>query len=801
MRGKTNLTKWLLGISILLLTALIASADMPTSQSQIAPEIIYVDDDATGANVGTSWRYAINSLQDALLLAYFMEKPVEIRVAEGTYTPDHGIGIMPGDKSASFQLMNGVTIKGGYAPNLSGGRGQPDVRDINRYESTLSGDLNADDGPELINIEDNSYHVLTASETDETAVLDGFTITGSGIDTDPTVPYTHSGGMYNNNSSPTLIDCTFKGNLAGESGAGMYNNSSNPILLNCTFSENSAPEGGSGMYNDKSKPTLFNCMFIGNNAGNGGAGMHNNDSNPILLNCVFSENHVNQYGGGMYNELSSPALTNCTFNENSAQDGGGIYNLDSNPMLADCSFNDNSSTRIGGAIHNRNSNPILLNCIFNGNSSLEHGGGMCNAVNSNPTLTNCTFIGNTATYGGAIDCYSSSPIIINNTIVNNIATYGGGICFGNTSMTVTNTILWNNSPNELYEEISGRERASSSLISVTYNNIKGGFFGEGNIDSDPLFADPANGDYHLKSQAGRWDPNTENWTIDKVSSLCIDAGDPNTPVGLERFPNGGRINMGTYGGTPEASLSHWQLPGFPVHAYNPLPANRATDVPLDVILSWTPGKTARLFNVYFGTDFETVYHANINNPLDVLVSQNQDPNTFSPGRLNTGQTYYWRVDEVDSDGTIITGTVWTFTTYRPPKGRACFTGRTPVWVNGAPLAISKVALGQSINIFGNIGKVEEVQEHSGTFTCYDILFESGKNITVAENHFFMADSGQWISLKELKAGTGLRTANSVIKIKSIIKRSKPYTGKVYNLKIEGSDRYLVGEDAVIVRDY
>jgi hypothetical protein len=331
-----------------------------------------------------------------------------------------------------------------------------------------------------------------------------------------------------------------------------------------------------------------------------------------------------------------------------------MYNLDSSPMLADCSFSDNSSTRIGGAIHNRNSHPILLKCIFNRNSSLGHGGGMCNVVNSNPSLTNCTFISNTATYGGAIDCFSSSPIITNNTIVNNIATeYGGGICFGNASLTVTNTILWNNSPNELYEELPRRERSSSP--SVTYNNIKGGFLGEGNIDSDPLFADPDKGDYHLKSQAGRWDPISQSWVIDQISSPCIDAGDPGTPVGLERFPNGGRINIGAYGGTVEASLSPWQRP--PGQASNPDPADGAIGVYYrNVKLSWTPGLNAVSHNVYFGP--------NINDM--VLVSMHQTATEFELETLEYDTTYYWRIDEINSEGTT-TGEIWTFRTAYPSR--------------------------------------------------------------------------------------------------------------------------------------
>ncbi|GAG52121.1 unnamed protein product, partial [marine sediment metagenome] len=78
---------------------------------------------------------------------------------------------------------------------------------------------------------------------------------------------------------------------------------------------------------------------------------------------------------------------------------------------------------------------------------------------------------------------------------------------------------------------------------------------EGNIDADPLFADAANGDYHLKSQAGRWELGSQSWVIDDVTSPCIDAGDPGTPVGLEPLPNGGIINMGAFGGTAEASKS------------------------------------------------------------------------------------------------------------------------------------------------------------------------------------------------------------------------------------------------------
>jgi hypothetical protein len=101
----------------------------------------------------------------------------------------------------------------------------------------------------------------------------------------------------------------------------------------------------------------------------------------------------------------------------------------------------------------------------------------------------------------------------------------------------------------------------ASDIHINYSDVfDEAWAGAGNIDADPIFADPNNGDYHLKSQAGRWDANEGRWTKDEVTSPCIDAGDPKSPIGLEPFPNGGIINMGAYGGTEEASKSYFGEP-------------------------------------------------------------------------------------------------------------------------------------------------------------------------------------------------------------------------------------------------
>ncbi|HPY52276.1 MAG TPA: discoidin domain-containing protein, partial [Sedimentisphaerales bacterium] len=108
-------------------------------------------------------------------------------------------------------------------------------------------------------------------------------------------------------------------------------------------------------------------------------------------------------------------------------------------------------------------------------------------------------------------------------------------------------------------------------------------------------------------------------------------------------------------------LSDGSLPGA---AGGPVPEDGAIDIPRDVVVAWTAGDMAATHDVYFGTVFADVNDASRTNPMGVLVSQGQTAATYDPaGLLEFGQTYYWRVDEVNSapDFTIFKGDVWTFT--------------------------------------------------------------------------------------------------------------------------------------------
>lgn len=96
----------------------------------------------------------------------------------------------------------------------------------------------------------------------------------------------------------------------------------------------------------------------------------------------------------------------------------------------------------------------------------------------------------------------------------------------------------------------------------------------------------------------------------------------------------------------------------------PYPVDADVDVLRDVTLTWSPGEFAAAHDVYLGTSLDDVTVANRNNPLEVLVSQGQADTTYtSPVRLEFGETYYWRIDEVNAppDSTIFSGEVWSFT--------------------------------------------------------------------------------------------------------------------------------------------
>ena len=143
--------------------------------------------------------------------------------------------------------------------------------------------------------------------------------------------------------------------------------------------------------------------------------------------------------------------------------------------------------------------------------------------------------------------------LVNNTFYDN--KYG---ITGGDNMVVKNNIFANTTETAL-KQVDGQSYITHNIFWQNGVDFDGTSSGPGNLNANPLFADFANADYHLMSQAGRYDPNTTSWVYDANTSPCIDAGDATSPIGSEPFPNGGIINMGAYGGTTEASKSYFGI--------------------------------------------------------------------------------------------------------------------------------------------------------------------------------------------------------------------------------------------------
>lgn len=480
-------------------------------QSQIQSSILYVKPGASGTTC-SSWANACADLQTALSNATTGD---QIWVAAGAYKPTPG-----SDRQATFQLKFGVAIFGGFPDT-----GDPtwEDRDWETNITTLSGDLNNDDGVDFTYNSENSYHVVTGSGVDATAILDGFTISGGNANGDWFSPEGSGGGMHNTGASPTLTNLVFSSNAACYGGGmhnvslshptltnvafssnqalyngggihnatyshpiltavslnnnsatvyggGLYNSFSSPTITDVTFSDNIAGEIGGGIFNYENSPSLTDVTFSDNKANDGG-GMSNWNSSPTLTNLIFNINTATNDGGGMYNvHDSSPTLTHATFSGNTASNGGGMFNwFSSSPILTDVTFNGNTASSGGGMSNWESSDPILKNVAFSANTASLSGGGMEN-YKSSPTLTNVTFSGNTATNdgGGMFNVHDSSPNLTNVTFNSNTANIGGGITnAAGSSPTLTNSILWGNTPDQINSD-------ASSTATVTYSDIQNG---------------------------------------------------------------------------------------------------------------------------------------------------------------------------------------------------------------------------------------------------------------------------------------------------------------------------------------
>lgn len=319
----------------------------------------------------------------------------------------------------------------------------------------------------------------------------------------------------------------------------------------------------------------------------------------VVDGFTIIDGYSSQCGAGVYCYDSSPTIRNCMIIGNDANwAGGGIFLEESYAEIDRCKIIANYCETSGASLCTVGGSPTAKNCIIAWNFGY-FSGGASSVYDSNLAIINCTIADNFASDidlgTGGVQCWDADAAITNSILWQNYSVSGDqnqiGLHYGDETVTA------------LYNDIQMQE----------VNDVWPGI---GNINDDPLFALPEFGDYHLKSAVGRWDPifhtngdfnndgivdvfdlkilarfwlesapaaiaelhsddhiidladfavfaanwqkrgeNAGEWVADSVTSPCIDAGDTSDSFEKEPEPNGGRINMGTYGNTEEASKS------------------------------------------------------------------------------------------------------------------------------------------------------------------------------------------------------------------------------------------------------
>ena len=409
---------------------------------------------------------------------------------------------------------------------------------------------------------------------------------------------TGGGGVYGNGEG-TIVDCIITENTASRGGGGI--SCFNSTVINCAITNNSADLGAGGI--DCSDSKVLNCTIEENKVINETTDLFGNaspsialgggiicDGNFIIDNCIIRKNSATAGGILHEGEKARYAL------------GGGIYAWTNNPSSVGTITNSIISENLaqGGTGEGTSGSGSIKKILLGAGGDGMGGGIYCNDPCGEVKIANCLIVANKSNYGRCFNpgqypdgnafgggAYCGDVTLTACTFVANEATNGKGTGIYSSS-NINSCILW-----DVNEQNSPPVTEVSGGAIIQYSDIKNGYAGEGNINIDPCFVEFGywtevnawppfpprkqlvwiEGDYHLQSEGWRWDINSNRWTYDDVTSRCIDAGNPGSPLGDEPLsipddPDNERgqnlrIDMGAYGGTAEASMPpyNWAILG------------------------------------------------------------------------------------------------------------------------------------------------------------------------------------------------------------------------------------------------
>lgn len=481
-----------------------ASSAAPGGPRTVIPADLFVDDDNAGAEDGTAL-HPFRTVQQAIDAA---ASNAVIAVAGGTYPQNVRV------QEKTVRLYGGYV--GGTAASYAGGTaGNFTVRDPVANPSHLQGD--------------GQDSVVTMFDSGP-SIVDGFLITG-GARSALAAPSWVGGGFYIYQGSPTISNNVIEKNHT------------------CPPVAQDQEKLGGGIYATGSSVSILNNVIRNNTSGRGAGVAADGPKVVIRGNTVENNVAVSDHGGGLYvfspdAEISHNRIVGNEIGRALGYGWGGgsaVFNKGGSYKFSHNVFTGNFAPSVGSALFvDDGATAFLDHNLIYANACNPAGNGAVPAiyVDGNADGSSSTLHVNHTT----IADHACTPTVAGNAIT----------VTGKSKVTIENSILWNNGGDDV-------EVDATSKATVTYTLAQEVLEGTGNISKDPLFADSAAHDYHLRSTAGRWAPAADGknggWARDSEHSPAIDAANPASPFKLEPAPNGGRANLGADGNTAQASKS------------------------------------------------------------------------------------------------------------------------------------------------------------------------------------------------------------------------------------------------------
>jgi len=445
--------------------------------------------------------------------------------------------------------QNQICVDGSVSSSGNGSASSP-------YK-TIQAAVNAAANGDIIKVAKGTYSEAVRIEQKKVQLLGGFAGSGNFNTANPEANVTIINGT---SAAPCIyiyIDVEISGSLIingftirnGQRGIEFYGGWSvnlNNITIENNIIENNGTQdldqygGGIGLAGTNVK--ILNNLIRNNEAGKGAAiGVMDPPANFLIEgNRIENNKGYNDHAGGMAIN-GTGTITRNIFDGNVASLYWKNYGWGGAILI----FADSSTKTTVSLSYN----------TYRNNSAPSRGGAIFVDDGSTATMEHELIYNNKSAESGSaiyVDDDGSghgSTLNMNNCTVSGHSTDGAAMYVNGSVVQVENSIFWNNGSD--FQFVANG--VSQAKLTVTYTLTQQGYTGTGNISSNPLFADAAKGDFHVQSRNGRFSDG--KWINDSANSPAIDAGNPTSDFSNEPEPNGGRVNLGCYGNTAEASKS------------------------------------------------------------------------------------------------------------------------------------------------------------------------------------------------------------------------------------------------------